>query len=124
MRRFYMKKFCKFLFCLLMCFSFLTFVSAEEELGADDYVGENEDAFDDDWSDDEDSDDDWSDDEYSDDEYSDDEESYEDDLYKDANEENSQTSDIPIILISSIAIISLIIVLSKNSSVFNTNKNF
>ena len=59
-----------------------------------------------------------------DDDLSDDEESYEDDLYKDANEENSQTSDIPIILISSIAIISLIIVLSKNSAVFNTNKNF
>ena len=126
-----MKKLFNLFICLLLCFSFVTFVNAEDGMDFDDseMVDNDEDIGNEDFGDDEDFDDTGDlDDLDSIDNTVDNFESIDDDnqttnedlLNKDANVENSQTSDIPIILISSIAIISLIVVLVKKNTLINS----
>lgn len=120
-----MKKFFNLFICLLLCFSFSTYVQAEDDLDVnDEFVDEYEDEEDEDYDGvEEDEDYDGEDDFGEESDYEDFEEeddySNEDMLDQDANVENSQTSDIPIILISTIAIVSLIVVLSKKNIFIN-----
>lgn len=126
-----MKKLFNLFICLLLCFSFVTLANAEDGMDFEDseMVDNDEDIGNEDFGDNEDFDDLGDlDDLDSIDNTVDNFESIDDDnqttnedlLNKDANVENSQTSDIPIILISSIAIISLIVVLSKKNNLVNS----
>lgn len=119
-----MKKIFNIFICLLLCFNFIIFVHAEDGVDIDEENGEYYEH--DVGSDGEDGEGyEESEGEYEETGEYEEPGEYEDDpsneelLNDDANVENSQTSDIPIILIASVAIISLIVVLSKKNNFVN-----